>query len=359
VGAVATDIWQKAGHQPANGVIVADPVGLAAVLTLTGPIEVEGWNGQITAENVADVTMRQAYEVFEGDEEARDDFMGNVTEATWDALEAHDLGGPSHVLVTLGKAARGGHFMVWFADPTEEKLAVRGRADGAMRRTTPDLLHVTTQNAAANKLDLYLRRDVSYRAQVVPAGNREIQLDATVTVGLRNDAPPSGLTPYVAGPNAPGIGAGENRTFVSVYTPLQLQSGTIDGAPAATEAGLELGSNVYSRYLQLAPGASTQLALTLSGLEQLEPGGWYELNLPRQPQIDATPTHITLELASGWRFAEARGLKLTKGGRVASLDRPLDHAERLRVRIVRDRGSGLWGRLQRGADLAVGIGPVP
>jgi hypothetical protein len=241
--------------------------------------------------------------------------------------------------------------MLWFANPSDEQLARRARADGSMRRTTPDLLHVTTQNAAANKLDIYLRRDVSYRARLAPVGDA-VQVDGTITVGLRNDAPASGLTTYVAGPNDEGLAAGDNRTFVSVYTPLELQSATVDGAPSATESGRELGNWVYSRYLQLAPGAATNLALTLRGTERLEPGGWYELTLPRQPQLEPTPTHIALELPEGWRFAEAKGLDISGQGRLATLDRPLDRAERLRVRITRDLGSGLWGRLQRGADLA-------
>jgi hypothetical protein len=75
--------------------------------------------------------------------------------------------------------------------------------------------------------------------------------------------------------------------------------------------------------------------------------------LPHQPQLDATPTQVTLGLPEGWRFVAARGVQVDQSGRVATLDRALDRTERVRVRIARDRGSGLWGRLQRGTDLAV------
>jgi len=241
--------------------------------------------------------------------------------------------------------------MVWFADPREERLARRARADGSMRRTTPDLLHVTSQNAAANKLDIYLRRDVAYDAHLTPSNDGRVFVDGTVTVGLRNDAP-SGLTQYVAGPNDEGLAEGDNRTFISVYTPLPLQSAALDGAPSAIESGRELGNWVYSRYVQLAPGASTQLGLTIRGEERLEPGGWYELALPRQAQLEPTPTRVTVTVADGWRFVDAQGLRVGSDGRTATLDKAVDHAEQLRVRIVRDRGSGLWARLQRGAGAA-------
>jgi UDP-N-acetylmuramyl pentapeptide phosphotransferase/UDP-N-acetylglucosamine-1-phosphate transferase len=352
VGTVALDAWRQSGRQPASGVIVADPIGLAAVLTLTGPVEVKGWDGPITAQNVVDVTMRRAYQVFANDEEARDDFMGNVTQATWDALRERDLGGPSNVLITLGKASRGGHLMVWFADPREERLARRARADGGVRRTTSDLLNVISQNAAANKLDIYLRRNVTYNAQLTPTGGDRVALIGNVTVGLRNDAPTTGLTQYVAGPNAQGLSAGENRTYLSVYTPLSLVSTPVDPASSPTESGRELGSWVYSRYVQLAPGGSTQLPLKVRGDEQLARGGWYELALMHQPQLEPTPTHVKLTLADGWRFVDAQGFRLGRSGRTATLDRAVDRPEQLRVRVVRDRGSGLWGRLQRGAGPA-------
>jgi hypothetical protein len=176
-----------------------------------------------------------------------------------------------------------------------------------------------------------------------------VLVDGTVTVGLRNDAPTSGLTPYVAGPNDEGLAAGDNRTFVSVYTPLPLQSATVDGAPSATESGREFGNWVYSRYVQLVPGASAQLALALRGEERLAPGGWYELALPHQPQLDATATRVTVTVPDGWRFVDAQGLRVGDHGRTATLFQAVDRPEQLRVRIVRDLGSGLWGRLQRGA----------
>jgi hypothetical protein len=148
------------------------------------------------------------------------------------------------------------------------------------------------------------------------------------------------------------LAAGDNRTYISVYTPLSLVSTTVDTASAPTESGRELGSRVYSRYVQLAPGASTELSLKLRGSEQLARGGWYELALPHQPQLEPTPTRLALTVADGWRFVNARGLHVGDGGRTATLDRAVDRSTRLRVRVVRDHGSGLWARLRRGADAA-------
>src|SRR6202022_2038871 len=49
---------------PVDGVVAIDPVGLADVMQLTGPVDVPPWPTPITADNVAQVTMRDAYVFF-------------------------------------------------------------------------------------------------------------------------------------------------------------------------------------------------------------------------------------------------------------------------------------------------------
>ena len=64
VGPIIVDQLRQAGVGPVDGVVTVDPVGLADVLRLTGPVRVAGWPQPITAANVVDVTLRQAYVVF-------------------------------------------------------------------------------------------------------------------------------------------------------------------------------------------------------------------------------------------------------------------------------------------------------
>jgi hypothetical protein len=351
VGPVAIDAWKQAGRAPVDGVIALDPLGLAAVLRLTGPVTVTDWPGPITADNVVDVTTRQAYTLFADNDDARDNFLGDVTDATWHALEQRDLGTPATLFRTIGRAAHGKHLMMWFARPAEERLARRAHADGSAHRGTAGAFTVTAQNAAANKLDAYLQRRVRYEATLTPTAGNQVQVDASAIVKLRNDAPASGLSTYVAGPNTPGLVEGENRTFVSVYTPLLVHAARINGAPTATESGRELGNWVYSTYIDLLPGKQARLAIELQGTERLGAGRRFTLRMPHQAALEPTPTHVTLSVPSGWRFARVKGATVVNGGRRVMLDRPAGRDLSVRMRIVRDFGSGLWGRLQTGGDL--------
>ena len=92
-----------------------------------------------------------------------------------------------------------------------------------------------------------------------------------------------------------------------MYTPLTLSGALADGATTATESATELGRNVFATYQQLRPGATHHLSLFVDGEEPLTDNGWYELAVPHQAGVDATPTHIQLTLPAGWKFAAGGG----------------------------------------------------
>ena len=62
VGAVLTNLYPRSGGRAVDGVIGVDPVALADVLRLTGPIHVASWPTDITADNVVQVTLQGAYD---------------------------------------------------------------------------------------------------------------------------------------------------------------------------------------------------------------------------------------------------------------------------------------------------------
>jgi hypothetical protein len=349
VGAVAVDVWEQAGRPAVNGVVAVDPLALAAILRITGPITVPQWPVPITADNVVDVTTKQAYSAFPNNNALRDDFLGDVTKASWQAFSSRDLGSPSSLLKALGTAVREKHIMVWLDERDEEQLVRRAGASGAAPRVSTDLLMVTTQNAAANKLDAYLHQEMSYTATITPTTGSDVGVKGSVEVTLQNNTP-GGLPLYVQGPNADGLAAGDNRTFVSVYTPLALSGALADGATTATESATELGRNVYAAYELVKPAGKRQLTLFVEGTEKLAPGGWYQLDVPHQTGVEATPTRISLTLPGGWKFSRAKDMQLGDGGHQATFDQPVNRDLTLRLKIVRDYGSGLWGRLQAGSN---------
>ncbi|MGH9188837.1 MAG: DUF4012 domain-containing protein [Acidimicrobiales bacterium] len=333
VARVISDLYPQSGGRPVDGVIAIDPAGLAALLELTGGVNVSGFGERITSENVVRITLSDAYENYS--KSSRIDFLAEVADKVVVALTGGDVKSPAQVARVLGDASRQHHLMMFLRRPEEQRLLARVRADGAVPAPKSDSVFVTNQNAGANKLDYYLRRTLHYSVRLDPdAGSSSARATANLDVTFGNQSPASGLDPYVIGPNVEGLAAGENYSIVSVYGRLDLDRATVDGVPVQMEGGTELGHNVHTTFLRIAAQTHQTLHLALSGSVPLDPGGWYTLQLLRRPTIAVDEVEVDIEVPSGWRIAEAVGLQ-TDGQRAGS-HLELDRDEELRVRLVRD-----------------------
>jgi UDP-N-acetylmuramyl pentapeptide phosphotransferase/UDP-N-acetylglucosamine-1-phosphate transferase len=354
VAGVLTSLTDAAGVGPVDGVLSVDPKGLAALLALTGPVDVAGWPTPITADNVVDVTLRDAYAEFAKTPE-RADFLGDVADVVVDEATTGELGKPARVAAVLGAAAHEGHLSLAFTRPEEQRLARRLEAAGAAPRGgAHDLLHVTTSNVSANKLDYYLRRNLDYRVTLTPGDRGEpARADGQVLVNLANTAPKdgAGLPRTVAGPweGQPGrFKAGQLLSLVSVYTPLDLVSAAIDGAPTGASQVEELGTHVITSYVDLEAGQARTLDLRLEGEVPVSEGGWYTLDLGHQPTLQPDRVRVSVSVPEGWRIDAVRGglarIHDGRAARILSVDRP----RTLRVHVV-PQAANLWERLQAGA----------
>jgi len=349
VAGLLMSLTPEAGLGPVDGVLAVDPFGLAALLELTGPVDVQDWPTPIDASNAVDVTLRDAYSFFERTPE-RAEFLGDVAEVVVDRATSGSLGKPAQIARVLGGAAHEGHFMVAFARPPEQKLADDLGVAGRMAPVRSDAVAVTSSNSAANKIDSYLRRNVNYRVQLDPDADQRRALAAgKLTVELDNTAPSQGLPRIVIGPYLPErFQAGENRAYMSLYSPLALTGAALDGGPVDIAAGVERGRNVYSLTASI-PARTTQiLTADFRGAVRLGPGGWYELDVGHQPTVLPDRLRVSIEVPDGWRIAAAPGLERISA-RQATRTMSQQEAERVRVRIVPDAPTwDLWDQLRTG-----------
>ena len=231
--------------------------------------------------------------------------------------------------------------------------AKRAGATGAVPRGSSDRVLVTTGNAAQNKIDYFLQRSLDYDLELFPSGDEaEITARGVLSVALENTAPATGLPSYIIGSNRPDYAAGENGTFFSAYSPLELGQASVDGEVTGFEQQRELGSFVYSKFLRIPAETTTTVDLDLTGRLRLRSDGWYDLALGTQPSVRPDAADVTLRLPDDWRFADARGgVAISDDGHEARFRGTLDRDRRLRLRIVRDHGDGIWGRLRDGRPL--------
>jgi UDP-N-acetylmuramyl pentapeptide phosphotransferase/UDP-N-acetylglucosamine-1-phosphate transferase len=337
------------GLGPIDGVLAVDPIGLAALLELTGPVNVSGWPTPIDSSNAVDVTLRDAYAFFERTPE-RAEFLGDVAQAVVDQATSGTLGRPAQIARVLGGAAHEGHLILAFARPAEQKLAVDLGVAGRMAPVRSDAVAVTSSNSAANKIDFYLRRNVNYRVQLDPDIDHQRALaSGRLTVELDNTAPAEGVPKIVIGPYiADRFQAGENRAYVSLYSPLVLTGATLDGGPVEIYPGVERGRNVYSLLASIPSRTIQILTADFRGPVRLRPGGWYEVDVGHQPTVQPDHLRVSIAVPDGWRIAEAPGLEQVSA-RLATRTITQQEPDRVRVRIVPDSPSwDLWDQLRTG-----------
>jgi Protein of unknown function (DUF4012) len=270
VGEVVRGLYRSAGLGELDGVFVIDPVGLAALVEATGPIEVPSIGKTLDAQNLTDFLLRGQYKAFSGDREGREDLLEEISLITISQFVNAPRLDLADLIVQLSDAARGRHVMAWSPDPDEQQVFVDLGVAGefAPPSSGSDGFGLTGLNAGGNKLDAFLRRKVSYTAVV----NRTTgALTANLTMELTNTGPTEGL-PFTVIGNLVGDPDGTNRSYLAMYSPHDVVAVTVDGVVEEFSRGTEFGWG-YAEHLVVIPaGATVTVRYELVGA--VEPGDY-------------------------------------------------------------------------------------
>ncbi len=287
---------QVPGVGDTDGVLYADPTALAALLELTGPIDVEGVAVQLDATNVEQYLYLDQYVDFAADLSQRRDVLGEVSAAVFEALTSRPLPALGDLTATLGPAVSSGHLKFVSFDPQAEALFLRTGLAGAWRTSAgADWVSLRSTNLLPNKIDWFLHRTMAVDTVVDPSTGA---LDSTVTVTLRNDAPAGGLPGYLIA-NVDGLPYGTNHDGLALYTPHDLESVTIDGQEAGVERQNGFGGHIYTVPVVVPPGSTVEVVYRLSG--KVAPGVTYRLDLLSQPLANVDDVSITLRATESVR----------------------------------------------------------
>ncbi len=292
--AILADQYPQSGGQPVDGVISADPIALAGMLRLLGPVEVSGWPEPLTADNIAEVLLYRAYVDIGGDSPERVQMLAAVTQAAWTGIGEVPIPSPQVVASALRPAVAGRHLQIWMSRPKEQDLMVRAGLSGTVPPIAGDGLGVIVNNASVSKLEWFLRRAINADIVVNPATG---DINSDVTIVLRNDAPKGGSPSYPLGFGTYSD-VGTNRLYVSVYSPLQLNAATLNGVPIQALPQFELGRNVYSFWIWIPPQGTQTLRLELSGRPSLNKKT-YRFDLFTQPLVHPDDASVAVRSTTG------------------------------------------------------------
>ncbi|MCB0972085.1 MAG: DUF4012 domain-containing protein [Acidimicrobiales bacterium] len=291
---VIAQLYPQSGGVEVDGVIGVDPTGLAALLELTGPVSVEGLAEPLSADNAVEVLTKTQYLEVPDDAE-RGEILTEATKVTFEKLIDSSLPSPRRLADTLSPAARSGHLRVWSPIEAEQEAFELVGADGSLVFPEGgDGLSVIQQNAGNNKLDAYLQRTIDYEPTIdADSGD----LSATLRIELRNDVPSLDLPDAVVG-NSRGVPLGTNLTWLTIFTPHQVTTATLDGEPIVLGPTRERGIGGWDTPLiEVPPGGSAVLELELVGGVDLTEA--YTLAVLPQPVANPDRFTSTLRIVGG------------------------------------------------------------
>lgn len=305
-------LYPQVGGVPIDGAMVLDPYALGALLQFTGPISIPGLGFQLTSQNTADVLLRQQYLVGDPGSQQRHDLLQDALRAGFSRLTAGSLPSPKTISTILGPEVKQGRLLFWSSHPTDQPLLERLATGGQFPQRPPsgDFLAVTLANSGNSKIDAYLHQQISDRVRYDPSNGR---VEATVTIQELNDAPSSGLPLYVIGSHAgSGIPPGTNLSWLSLYTPLNLVSAQINGAPIGFSPGTrEGGVTAYSTFVRVPAKSLATLTVDLEGTVPSRPD--YRMEVWQQPLSNPQTFSVTVTPTVGWALRGQPGPTWTAG----------------------------------------------
>ncbi|MEQ1786817.1 MAG: DUF4012 domain-containing protein, partial [Acidimicrobiales bacterium] len=201
---------QFSSFGPVDGVIVVDVVMLRELLSVIGPVEVDGV--EYTAATVERQLLNESYLRFDSTTEGgeRREAQGEVASAIFDALKERDVA-VADLSLAMERSAAGRHLLAYADDPEIQSLWDDLGASGALH---PAGLMVTVQNIAADKLDWYIDPTVTLRAvQQTGTGAWKVRLTVRVPNPERAVSSPS-IESF-----KPGYDDGIHRALVAIYLP--------------------------------------------------------------------------------------------------------------------------------------------
>lgn len=273
--------WKAQTGQRLDGAVAVDPIALSYVLKVAGPVTLTDGE-EITAENVAPITLSTSYERFASDNDARKEYLQSISKAVFDRMSSLN-GNTNALLEALGRGVQERRIMVYSSHTREQRILESMPLGHQVADTSAPYMNATLVNVTANKTDYYLRREITYTAGGCAASTRE----STARIRLTNTLTDTSLPDYVIGNRGNRqirFPQGTNYTNLQVLltkgaTPRRV---TVDGATVNLNAGTLHSHPAVFVQVPIPPGKSAEV--TVTSTEPTSAHG--EAVVPVQPLVD-------------------------------------------------------------------------
>jgi hypothetical protein len=218
---VAARMWAASGHEPVDGVLVLDAVGLGNLVAATGPVTLDGRT--YDRDGIIRELLHDQYVRFQSSFQSdRREALSDVADAVFDRIDAGSWKA-DELARRLTDSVRGRHLLLWAADPTSQRAWAAAGASGTLQT---DSLAVSLLNRGGNKLDWFLRSTAALSSER-DGDDRVVTLELSYTNTVGEGEPS-----YISGPwPEAGTVKDEYKGVVAVNLPGFARDITLDGVP--------------------------------------------------------------------------------------------------------------------------------
>jgi hypothetical protein len=328
---IALDLFTLRTGVEVDGMVLADPIGLEALLTAAGgELEVpdlptaEGVELPATLDPASFarfVTVDVYEQLGDGRSEDRklllrwlgDAAFARVFDGAWDGVAMSRA---------LGDSAGQRHLQVFSRDEREQEAFTDVGIAGALRAPEgADLFAVTANNAVGGKQDVHLGHRVAVDVELDDPRREDdavtVLRRATVRTEVTNPLPSEGLDDYVIGNCLVGGDRsqcfegppGENRTWFSLWTDgdTAFLAERGDDGRNRVRTGELRGLSVFDRYLETPSESTLGFELDVTGTAPVRSDAGelvYEWAWWAQSKAIPTLLEVTVAAPEGWSVAE-------------------------------------------------------
>jgi hypothetical protein len=341
-------LYERVTGRRLDGTIFVDSVALSHLVKASHGVKLPELDLKIRADDVVRFMSKDAYELF-GGRELRGRIQGILAGAIWEGFIEGASG--DRALRGLVEAAASGHLLLHSADPSVQSAFRLASIAGNMGPRDGDFFGTVLSNVAANKLDLYLGREVRYDVALAPGGTAL----ANATVTVKNEAPAGAEPSITLGPfqgreiRALGLGPGEGYYYLSLYCARSctVLDSRLQGRPVPLLQFRERGLMLRATHLRIEPQTTQTIrtAMKLDGVwEGGRAGGTYRLRLLGQPTINPTTGTVVVRAPPGMHVASASAPMEIRGDR-AIWHGELSRSTNLEVTFEKGFLGRAWGRI--------------
>ena len=333
VALVAARLFRVVKGIETDGVVLADPRGIAALMPAGTKIRVPGTRTRIKRRDVPSYVYSRAYEELGGRSPKRREALLTVGETAISSMLDEGVAG-AQVLGAVGDAIAGGHLRLVSLHEEEQSLLSELGVSGDLTPPEHDAVLVTGQNFGGDKLDFWARRAVRHYCSVK---ERAVARCATQAV-VANRAPP-GLPRYVA-PNGRQL-----KSLIEVYIPGE--AGFVDVRSTRESAEFRrdehAGYTTVAALLEIPPGEVESVVVVY---DLPVKNDRYSLEIIPQPLAHDAQLEVGLRLPSSWRLETDIG-SMSQG--VVRYSGTLDSVLRLEASEREERSGipALWDGFSR------------